>query len=99
MRAPLASATVREFDETTEGVDQHHVLDRMAARLEKPRRADEQRQALRPRDGHVETVARKEEPDVSGHVLAARGGHGAEHDGSLLSLELVDGADPHALRK
>ena len=57
-------------------------------------RADEVREALRPRDRDVEPVAREQEVEPARDVLAARARHRVEDDRRLLALELVDGADP-----
>ena len=59
-------------------------------------RADEVREALRPRDRDVEAVPREQEVEPARDVLAARARHRVEDDRRLLALELVDGADPDA---
>ena len=60
-------------------------------------RADEVREALRPRDRDVQPVPREEEVEPARDVLAARARHRVEDDRRLLALELVHGADADSL--
>src|SRR5712691_886777 len=96
---PLPLAALRVLDKPAERVHELHFLDRLAAGLQEPWRAHEDREALRPRDRHIETIAREEERQVTRHVLPARGRHREEHHRRLLPLELVHGADTHATRE
>ena len=58
---------------------------------------DDDRQALRPRNGDVEPVLAVQELDDRGKSSLARGRHRHDHDSRLLALELVDRADACAL--
>ena len=58
--------------------------------FQEPRTGDENRQALRARDGDVQPVAAEEERQIARHVLAARGRQREEHDRRLAALKLVD---------
>ena len=85
---------IRVLNQQAQRVREAHLLDRPAVRIEETRRTDEVRQALGARDRDVEAVAAEEELDVARDLGAARGRHREEDDRRLLSLELVDGADP-----
>ena len=69
-----------ELDEPAERVRELQVLDGAAVDLEQPRRAGDVREALRARDGDVQSVARHQEVEPARDVLAARRRHRVEDD-------------------
>ena len=68
------------------------------ARVEQFFGADQVREAARPRDRHVQSIAREEELGASRHVVRRRGRHREEDDRRLTTLELVHRADLDACR-
>ena len=70
---------------------------RLAVGLEQPRRADELDAALRARGRDVDPVLVEDEREAARRLLPARARERDDHDRRLLPLELVDGADAHAL--
>src|SRR5712692_2416911 len=68
---PLPLAALRVLDEPAERVHELHLFDRLAARFQEPWRAYEDCEALRPRDGHIKTIAREEERQGTRHVFSA----------------------------
>ncbi len=74
----LLGPVAGQLHESTERVRQPHLLDRSAVDLEQPRRAHQVRQALRPRDRHVQPVAREQELEPArGDVVPTRARHRA----------------------
>jgi hypothetical protein len=61
-------------DAAAERIDQLHLFDRLAARLQEARGANEKGQALGPGDRDVEPVPVEKEGEVTGLIVPARGG-------------------------
>lgn len=69
------------LDEPARPVYQLHRLERPTVCVEQAWVDDDHREALRPRDGHVEAVAFEEEVERAGHIFARGARHGEEDDG------------------
>jgi hypothetical protein len=83
-----------DLDEPPEGVREPHLLDRAAVGVQQTRARDQVREALRPRDRHVQAVAREEEVEPARDVVRARARQRIDHR-RLLTLQLVHRA--HAM--
>src|SRR5205809_7033347 len=62
-------AALRVLHEPAESIHELHLFDRLAARFQEPWRAHEDCKALCARDRHIESIARREEGQVTRQVL------------------------------
>jgi len=88
--------------EAAEGVSEAHVGGSVAFGLEESRIADDNGAGASAGGGDVEAIERVEELHAVRDVLLGGSGEGVDHNGGLLALEFVDGADANvgdALRK
>jgi len=73
----------------TESIGHSHLLGCSTFRLEKLRRTNQDTHALRSRSRDIEPIQAVKEIHAPRRIRVRRGGHGINHDGGFLSLDIL----------
>ena len=76
-----------------QSIDELHLLYGVTGNFQEARAREDDGETTRAADSDIEPVAAIEKFDIPWHVIARRRGHGDQHHGGFLPLQLVNGTN------